>query len=322
MTSTNNPKLSIVTTLYYSSRYIEEFYTRITKEANKITDSYEIIFVDDGSPDDSLQKAIEIHNKDPKVKVIELSRNFGHHKAIMTGLSFAKGDYIFLIDVDLEEQPELLGKFWEEIHKYQDTDVVYGIQEKRKGNLLDRITGEIFYTIFSFISSTKIPRNFMTVRLMKKKYCQSLIKHKERETIIAGLFSITGFKQRAVKIEKYKRFSTSYSLIKRISVFVNAITSFSNVPLILIFWVGIVVSLISFTYALWIIYRKIVYGIPIEGWSSIMVAILTLGGIILISLGIIGIYLSKVFIETKQRPYTIIREIYQKKELKNYEKSN
>lgn len=119
-------KLSIVTTLYKSSPYVDEFYERISKEAQKITDNYEIIFVDDGSPDDSLQKCITLHQQDKKVTVIELSRNFGHHKAIMIGLSHTQGFFVFLIDVGLEEEPELLGRFWQELQNDEGLDLVYG----------------------------------------------------------------------------------------------------------------------------------------------------------------------------------------------------
>src|SRR6185369_8084865 len=125
-------KLSIVTTLYYSEPFIKEFYNRITAEAKKITDSYEIIFVNDGSPDPSLAAAIELHKNDTHVKVFDLSRNFGHHKAIMTGLSHAKGDYVFLIDVDLEELPEWLGMFWKDMKNQTEFDVIYGVQDTRK----------------------------------------------------------------------------------------------------------------------------------------------------------------------------------------------
>ena len=176
-------KLSIVTTLYKSSPYIDEFYARISKEAQKITDDYEIIFVDDGSPDDSLQKAVALYEKDSKVKVIELSRNFGHHKAIMTGLSHAKGEFVFLIDSDLEEEPELLGKFWEELHKEKELDVVFGVQESRKGGWFEKWSGEMFYKVFNYFSGVKIPKNFLTVRLMKQNYVKNLTSFQEKEIV-------------------------------------------------------------------------------------------------------------------------------------------
>ncbi|MFN3477818.1 MAG: glycosyltransferase family 2 protein, partial [bacterium] len=223
--------LSIVTTLYNSSPYIDEFYQRITKEARKITDDYEIIFVDDGSPDDSLNKAINLCNVDDKVKVVELSRNFGHHKAIMLGLSLARGEYIFLIDVDLEEEPELLAKFWEEMQKDNDIDVVYGVQEKRKGNWFEKWSGEIFYWIYNKIADVKIPRNFTTCRLMKKNYKDALISYREREMVLAVLLSMTGFKQKELAIKKLYRGNTNYTLPKKVSILITSIVSSSALPL-------------------------------------------------------------------------------------------
>ena len=154
-------KLSVVTTLYNSSNYIYEFYDRISEKARAITSNYEIIFVDDGSHDDSLQKALQLHENDVKVRVVELSRNFGHHKAIMTGLSYAKGDYVFLIDSDLEEDPELLSEFWKERTEDVNVDVVYGVQEKRKGGWFERWSGKLYMNgraLFTF-TATIIPKH-------------------------------------------------------------------------------------------------------------------------------------------------------------------
>ena len=144
-------KLSIVTTLYYSAPYLQEFYARIKQAAETITDDYEIILVNDGSPDQSLETAVFLYNHDPHVKVIDLSRNFGHHKAAMTGLAHAVGELVFQIDVDLEEEPELLTKFYE-IFEASDADAVYGVQDKRKGGLVERATGWLFYTVFNLLS--------------------------------------------------------------------------------------------------------------------------------------------------------------------------
>ncbi|MBI5664356.1 MAG: glycosyltransferase family 2 protein, partial [Nitrospirae bacterium] len=142
-------KLSIVTTLYYSEPYIAEFYERISTAAQRITDDYELILVNDGSPDESLSAALALYEKDKRVIVIDFAKNFGHHKAIMTGLSYAQGDYVFLIDSDLEEQPENLDLFWNELHAAPNIDVVYGTQYKRKGGWFEKITGNIFYKLFN-----------------------------------------------------------------------------------------------------------------------------------------------------------------------------
>jgi len=305
-------KLSIVTTLYKSSLYIDNFYTRISKEIQKITQDYEIIFVDDGSPDDCLQKVVTLYEKDSKVKVIELSRNFGHHKAIMTGLSHAKGEFVFLIDSDLEEEPELLGKFWEELQNSEDLDVVYGVQESRKGGWFERISGDIFYNFFNKISHVNVPRNLITCRLTTQAYNQALVSHNEREIFLAGLWIISGFNQKKITVKKHSHSKTTYSFKHKLSVLFNSLTSFSNFPLKVIFYMGLFISSISFFYIFFIILRKLIFEVTLQGWTSLIVSVWFLGGLILVSIGTIGVYISKIFTETKQRPYTIIRKKYER----------
>jgi len=304
-------KLSIVTTLYKSSPYIDEFYERISKEAKKITDDYEIIFVDDGSPDDSLHKCIKMHKQDSKVKVIELSRNFGHHKAIMTGLTYAQGDFIFLIDSDLEEEPEFLGEFWEELHGGEDLDVVYGVQEDRKGNWFEKWSGGLFWKVINSLSTISIPSNIITARLSTRNYNNELIKYKETELFIGGVWADTGFKQKQVIVKKLSSSVTTYTLRKKISLLLNSITSFSSKPLVYIFNTGLLITTISFLFIGKLVFNKLYYNIAFEGWTSLIVSVWFFGGFIILLLGIIGIYLSKIFIETKNRPYTIIRNIHE-----------
>lgn len=304
-------KLSIVTTLYKSASHVQEFYERISKEAKKITDDYEIVFVDDGSPDDSLSKCIKLYKKDDKVKVIELSRNFGHHKAIMTGLTYAQGDFIFLIDSDLEEEPELLGQFWDKLHNDENLDVVYGVQKARKGNWFEKWTGDLFYKAFNKISHVKVPRNLITCRLTTKDYNTALVSHKEREVFLAGLWMISGFNQKPIVVNKHSHSETTYSLKHKFSVLFNSLTSFSNFPLKVIFYIGLLISLLSFAYIVFILIQKLIFGAVLEGWTSLIVSVWFLGGLILFSIGTIGIYISKIFTETKQRPYTIIRKKYE-----------
>jgi putative glycosyltransferase len=305
-------KLSIVTTLYKSSQYIDEFYTRISKEAQIITDDYEIIFVDDGSPDDSLQKAVSLYEKDSRVKVIELSRNFGHHKAIMTGLSHAKGEFVFLIDCDLEEEPELLGQFWEELQNEKNLDVVYGVQESRKGNWFERFSGGLFWKLINFMSPIKIPSNMITARLMTIKYVQSLIEYKESEIFIGGIWADTGFKQKEIEVKKGSQSETTYTLKRKLELFLNSITSFSSKPLIYIFYIGLITTFFSTAFILKLLIDKLFFGLAFEGWTSLIVSVWFFGGLIILLLGIIGIYLSKIFIEVKQRPYTIVRNIFKR----------
>ena len=304
-------ELSIITTMYNSAEYLEEFYNRICATASILTNDYEIIFVNDGSPDNSLDIAISFFKKDNRVRVINLSRNFGHHKAIMTGLQYARGEHVFLLDCDLEEDPELLEDFWVESIKL-DADVVYGVQAKRKGGFLEQISGNLFYKLFNLISSFELPPNPLTLRLMSRRYLAGLLKHQERETILAGLFAETGFKQAPLAVKKHSTGRSTYTLKKKVALLVNGITSFSNKPLIYIFYLGCMISFCSIMAAFYLIVQKIFFGVMLSGWPSLIVSIWLLGGLTLFCLGVIGIYLSKVFIETKKRPYTIIEEIYER----------
>src|SRR6266498_3016010 len=153
--------LSIVTTLYDSAPYLEQFYVRVCAAAEQITQDYEIILVNDGSPDNSLDIALSIYLRDKRVRVIDLSRNFGHHKAMMTGLAHARGDLVFLLDSDLEEEPELLNTFYEKLQQ-TGADVVFGVQEKRKGRLLERVSGLVFFKLFNLLSTHQMLPNLIT----------------------------------------------------------------------------------------------------------------------------------------------------------------
>lgn len=305
--------LSIVTTMYCSAPYLRDFYTRICASANKITDDYEIIFVNDGSPDESLKIAVSLYQEDPRVRVIDLSRNFGHHKAAMTGLAHAKGELIFLIDVDLQEEPELLERFYD-IFKDSDADVVYGVQTKRKGSMWERATGALYWWMYNLLSSYKIPANLLTVRLMSRRYVKSLITHRESELDISGLWEITGFKQLSAKVDKQSKLGTAYTLKKKIDLMVRSITGFSNKPLIFIAALGVIILSAASLFSLYFLGVRVFIGEPPSGFMSIILSIWLLGGLTIFSLGVIAIYLSVIFIETKNRPYTIIRDTYQRKE--------
>lgn len=304
-------KLSIVATLYSSEPYIEEFYSRVSRVAGKLFEQdYEIVLVNDGSLDQSLVKAVELSKADSKVKVVNLSRNFGHHKAMMTGLSYAKGELIFLIDTDLEEQPEWLEMFYKKLNA-TDADVVFGVQEVRKGSWFERVTGRLFYKLLNALGHVKIPENIVTTRLMTASYVEALVSHQEREVFLAGLWHFTGFEQVEIKIKKLSTSPTTYTVRKKMSLLINAITAFSSYPLVLIFYLGIFVSALSMLYIFYLILNWFFYNTPLQGWTSLIASIWFFGGLILAALGVIGIYLGKVFIEVKRRPYTIVKSIYQ-----------
>ncbi len=302
--------VSIVTTMYRSARYLDEFYRRVSAAVRQITEDYEIVFVNDGSPDDSLDVALALYARDRRVRVVDLSRNFGHHKAMMTGLACARGELVFLIDCDLEVAPETLGVFYQTFQDAQ-VDVVYGVRESRQDPILDRLAGRLFYVIFNWLSTDALPVNLVTARLMSRRYVSALVSHREREVLIGGLWVITGFEQAPMVVHKTCKKSSTYTIGRRVAVLVNAITSFSNKPLVFIFYLGCVISLVAGLWALYLIVRRVFFGVFLAGWPSLIVSVWLLGGIIIFCLGVLGIYMSKIFVETKQRPYTIIRQVHE-----------
>lgn len=302
--------LSIVGTLYCSSPYVVEFVMRAAAAAQAIGDSYEIVLVNDGSPDDSLEIAKQLSTSHSHVKVVDLARNFGHHRAMMIGLLHAEGDRIFLIDVDLEEPPELLVHFWHRMSSDPDIDVVYGQLERRKGRWFERVSGELFYSAINWLGGVSVPRNVATARLMTRRYVDALTAYREREIFMAGLWATTGFRQEPFRMVKGHKGETTYSLRRKLSILVNSITSFSNRPLRLIFYTGFGISTISCLYAAYLVFMRLAYGSQATGWASLIVSVWLLSGLIILFLGIIGIYLAKIFIEVKQRPYATVRGIH------------
>jgi putative glycosyltransferase len=306
--------LSIVTSLYQSEEFLTEFHARCTAAATRLAgSSYEIILVNDGSPDQSLQKAIDLHARDPHVRVIDLSRNFGHHKALMTGLAHARGELVFLIDCDLEEDPAWLLTFHDAM-RADNVDVVYGVQAERKGDWLERSAGRLFFSVFNWMLTHPIPGQRGHGAADDVAVRQGVGQSPGTRAVPRGLWVITGFAQRPIAVQKGSRPTSSYTTRKRISVFANAITSFSNRPLIYIFQIGMTVMALSVVAAVVLLYMRLNGQIGVPGWASIMVSIWFLGGLIIFCVGVIGMYLAKIFTEIKQRPYTIIRAEYESKD--------
>jgi len=307
--------ISVVTTLYNSAAYIEEFYRRVLAQIHALQQDYEVIFVDDGSPDTALAVALGIADRDPNVSVVELSKNFGHHKAMMTGLAQAVGDLIFLIDVDLEEPPEILSEFYRELRE-KSVDIVFGVQQQRHGPWYQRVSGEAFYSLFNLLSTNAIPRNQLRARLMTRRYVNALLQHKEQLFMIEILCNLNGFKQIAYPMNKtgYKGV-TSYTLARRIRLFIAGITMSSNRPLIFIGYLGAIIVCLAILYTLFI---GIQYALGVanpDGWTSLIISTWFLGGLTIFSLGIIATYLSVMFEEVKGRPYSIVAKIHKKSEV-------
>jgi putative glycosyltransferase len=309
--------ISVVTTLYRSSPHLEEFYRRTVEAVRSATGNegteVELIFVDDGSPDDSAVKVREFLQRPTPATLVELSRNFGHHRAILTGLSFARGDLVFLIDCDLEEPPELFGEMLRTLERTRSepapADVVYAVPHRRKGGLFEQVSGELFYRLFNSLSDVQIPNNWMICRLMTARYVRALLSHNERELFLGGLFGITGFRQVAITAEKRHKGSTTWTLRRKLKVALQAVTAFSARPLWLLAGIGSLISAASAIAILYMIVRVALLGMPYQaGWASTMVTISFFGGLNLLAIGIVGLYVAQVFAEVKGRP-CIVKEV-------------
>jgi len=298
--------ISIVSTLYLSEDTIEEFCIRMQKSVEEITLDYEFILVDDGSPDDSYLVALQMHKLNKKIKLIQFSRNYGHHRAVYAGLEHAKGDLIYLIDSDLQEQPESFSEFYNLLSQQQDLDSVIGLQEERKKSLFDRVA-LTYYRWFNKLSDTAYQKeNLMTLRLMRRGVVNSFLEHKDKEIYFAPIFSLTGFNQVYIPQKKLPSKKTTYSLFKRYNVFINAILSFSSKPLYFVFYSGIFTTFLSLIFVLYIIYLKLFSDSMSSGWSSLMVSLWFIGGVIITFIGLVAIYINKIYLEVKDRPlYTI-----------------
>lgn len=310
-------KLSVVTTIYRTGPCIEEFHRRCVTVADRIKMELETVFVNDGSPDDGLQVASALAKRDHRVVVVDLSRNFGQFAALWAGIEHATGDFVAIMDGDLDDDPLWLSDFYNRMTEGK-WDVVYGIEQKSRRALFYRAGRRLFYFALNKLSSAPFPENVLNARLMRRRYVDALLQFPEREVYLAGLMHAAGFAQAGVEVTREARSTTKYSLLKLVRVFVNSVTSFSIRPLLFIFALGLALSAFAGLYFLILIYRKLVYGIDIEGYASVMGAILLFSGIIIFFNGVIAIYIGTIFLEVKGRPRALIRDIIREGKSANF----
>jgi len=306
--------ISIVVPVYNEEAGIQEFYKRIKKVAQNLDcDSTEIIFVDDGSKDSSYSKIVGLAQYDSTLRVLKFSRNFGHQLAISAGMDKAQGDAVVVIDADLQDPPEVIHQF---IAKWKEGfDVVFGVRITREGeSWLKLLTAATFYRILRSIAQIDIPVDTGDFRLLSRRALNHVLAFTERDRFVRGLVSWIGFKQCGVSYAREKRNAgeTKYPYRKMLRFAVDGITSFSNTPLKLASFLGYLTSLLAFLYACGVFIQKAM-GYTVQGWATIMVGLLFLGGVQLICLGIIGEYIGRIFNEIKNRPLYIIEEVFESK---------
>jgi glycosyltransferase involved in cell wall biosynthesis len=298
--------ISIIIPVFNEEENIKELQNRLSKVLFK--EDYEIIFIDDGSKDHSEEIINELSQKDSKVQGIILSRNFGHQFALTAGMDFAKGDAVIMMDADLQHPPELIPQFIEYWRK--GYDIVYSVRKDSSSTFnLKVVTSKMFYSLFKKLSGLDIPLGAADFRLLSRPALNSLKSCHERTRFLRGLVSWIGYKKIGLDYAPRERFAgvTKYPFRSMMRFALEGICSFSSIPLNLSVWMGFIVSLIGFAYGLYAIWSKLFTNQAMPGWTSTLVSVLFLGGVQLISIGIIGSYLSRIYEEVKQRPLYVVR---------------
>ncbi len=306
----NDSLLTVVVPVFNEQDVIDVFYQRLVDSMKDIGIGLEIILVDDGSSDNSSGHIAELASRDDRICVVELSRNFGKEIALTAGLDHANGDAIVIIDADLQDPPELIPVLLQEWQA--GYDVVYARRTSRKGDtLLKKITAYIFYRVMQSSSRVTIPVDTGDFRLLSRRALNALLKLREQHRYMKGLFAWIGYSQKEVLYDREARYSgrTKWSYWKLWNLALEGITSFTTAPLRLSTYMGMLTAGASFIFGAYIILQKILFGNPIEGYPSMMTIILFLSGIQLISIGVIGEYLGRMFDETKGRPLYLIKKI-------------
>jgi len=302
--------LSVVVPAYNEADVLPELHRRLLAVLSALTPSFEIIYVNDGSRDRTLDIIRAMSQADPCVGLVNLSRNFGKEIAMTAGLDFARGNAVVVIDADLQDPPELIPALvegWKE-----GFDVVYARRISRDGETwIKKATARAFYRVVQRIGPVTIPEDVGDFRLLSRRAVDSLKKIRERHRFMKGLFAWIGYPQKAIDYQRDARFAgeTKWNYWKLWNFAIEGITSFSIAPLKFSTYVGLFVAMMSFLYAAWVIYKTLMFGDPVQGYPSLMVVVLFLGGVQLVGIGLLGEYLGRMFVETKYRPLYLLDEV-------------
>lgn len=304
-------KLTVVVPAYNESEGLREFHARLAAVLDGLDLESEVLYVDDGSRDDTYAVMCALRESDARVSTLKLSRNFGKELALTAGLDYADADAAVVIDADLQDPPELIPTFVQ--HWRDGYDVVYGTRASRAGETgFKKLTASGFYRVMGRLSSTPIPRDTGDFRLLSRRALDALKQVRERQRFMKGLFTWVGFKQLSVVYHRDPRHAgeTKWNYWKLWNFAIEGITSFSGAPLKLATYFGLLTAMVAFVFGLLVLGKALWLGDPVRGYPSLMVVVLFLGGAQLMALGVIGEYLGRLYVESKQRPLYLIDEYY------------
>ncbi len=304
--------LSVVVPVYNEKEVLVDFHERITHVLDNLSLAAEIIYVNDGSQDDTLSILNKIREQDVRVAIVDLSRNFGKEIAMTAGLHKADGDAVIVIDADLQDPPELIPKL---IDEWQNGyDVIYAKRAKREGeSAFKKLTAHLFYRLMGMIGQIKIPEDTGDYRLLSRRAVDALNTLGEHHRFMKGLFTWIGYRQKAVMYDRDPRHAgeSKWNYWHLWNFAIEGITSYSSAPLKLASYLGLLTALGAFSYGIFIVIRTMLYGDPVQGYPSMAVIVLFLGGVQLMSIGVLGEYVGRIFTETKQRPLYFINKFSQ-----------
>jgi dolichol-phosphate mannosyltransferase len=299
-------ELSIVTSVYRAAECLHELHRRLTEVLPTVTPRYEIVIVDDGSPDNAWEVMSELAGKDAHVRCVKLARNFGHHYAISAGIDHARGRRLVVMDSDLEDRPEEIPALYAKAEA--GFDVVFGRRMQRTHGAIKRFFARSFYRVFAYLYDGPVDPTVGNFSVISDRVATNFRRYRERNRAYGLFVAWLGFKTGYVDITHGTRFagSSAYTLRRQVRFAIESIVSQSNKPLMITAQLGFVIAACSVAYGVFLITRFAIWATPVEGWTSIMVSLYFLGGLILMSLGIVGVYLGKVFDETKGRPLYVV----------------
>ncbi len=312
-TRLGNPELqlSVIVPVKDEEQAIAAFIARLAPilDALFADGAWEVLFIDDGSEDATMAAILAAHGRDGRIRALSLSRNFGKEAALSAGLDHASGKAVIPMDVDLQDPPEVIGQMldrWREGY-----EVVYGVRRNRSTDSLPkRLTADLYYRAHNYLSDDKIPEHAGDFRLLDRSVVEVIRRMPERNRFMKGLFAWSGFRQAAVEYDRVPRAvgKTKFRYWKLWTLAIDGITSASTMPLRIWSYVGVMIALLALVYAIYLTIRTTLFGIDVPGYTSMMVATLFLGGVQLISLGVLGEYVGRILVETKQRPIYVIRQ--------------
>ncbi|WP_164667923.1 glycosyltransferase family 2 protein [Virgibacillus doumboii] len=302
------PMISVVIPVYGCETCLVELCTRVKHTIEKISALYEILLINDASPDNAWDTIKHLNEQDSRIRGIDLARNFGQHYAITAGLDHTAGDWIVVMDCDLQDKPEEIQTLYEKAQ--EGYEVVFGNRVERQDNWFKRKTSKLFYRVYDYLTGRTSDHTIANFSISSKKVVDSFRKMREQNRFFPLFIQWMGFKTGTVQVEhnSRKQGETSYNFKKLITLATDAIISQSNKPLRLSIQFGFLVSLVSFLYGIYLFGRYFFLAEPVQGWTSVMVSIYFIGGLIFFNFGVLGLYLGKVFNETKARPLYLIRE--------------